>query len=84
MIDKLLVNKVCNLNRTEEILNQLDRCNAEYTFPMLDNGYVYLAGTKLTAYRDDECWAIVIEVIGFSYRGGGNNGISNYLHIFGN
>ena len=72
------------MNRTEEILNQLDKYNAEYTFPMLDNGYVYPAGTKLTAYRDDECWAIVIEVIGFSYRGGGNNGISNCLHIFGN
>ena len=51
---------------------------------MLDNGYVYPAGTKLTAYRDDNRWVIVIEVIGFSYRGGGHNGISNCLHIFGN
>ena len=51
---------------------------------MLDNGYVYPAGTKLTAYRDAKHWAIVIEVIGFSYRGGGHNGISNCLHIYGN
>lgn len=68
----------------EEILTQLDKCNAEYTFPMLDNGYIYPAGTKLTAYRDDEHWVIVIEAIGFSYRGGGHNGISNCLHIYGN
>jgi hypothetical protein len=70
--------------QAEEILAQLDTCKAEYTFPMLDNGYVYPAGTKLTAYRDDKLWAIVIEAIGFSYRGGGHNGISNCLHIYGN
>lgn len=72
------------MNQTEEILNQLDKCSSEYTFPMLDNGYVYLAGTKLTAYRDDKRWVIVIETIGFSYRGGGHNGISNCLYIYGN
>jgi hypothetical protein len=72
------------MNQTEEILAQLDKCSSEYTFPMLDNGYVYPAGTKLTAYRDDMRWVIVIEVIGFSYRGGGHNGISNCLHIYGN
>jgi hypothetical protein len=70
--------------KAEEILNQLDQCNSEYTFPMLDNGYIYPAGTKLTAYRDDKRWALIIEVIGFSYRGGGHNGISNCLHIYGN
>ena len=69
---------------TEEILNQLDKCSSEYTFLMLDNGYVYPAGTKLTAYRNDKIWVIVIEAIGFSYRGGGHNGISNCLHIYGN
>ncbi|CAN5384008.1 hypothetical protein BH20BAC1_BH20BAC1_23740 [soil metagenome] len=70
--------------RAEEILNQLNKCNSEYTFPMLDNGYVYPAGTKLTAYRDDERWVIVIGAIGFSYRGGGHNGITNCLHVYGN
>ena len=70
--------------RKEEILNQLDYCNSEYTFPMLDNGYVYPAATKLTAYRDDKRWVIVIEAIGFNYRGGGHDGISNCLHIYGN
>ena len=70
--------------QADDILAQLDMCNSEYTFPMLDNGYVYPAGTKLTAYRDDNRWAIVIEAIGFNYRGGGHNGISNCLHIYGN
>lgn len=70
--------------KTEEILNQLDHCNSEYTFPMLDNGYIYSAGTKLTAYRDDKRWVLIIEVIGFSYRGGGHNGITNCLHVYGN
>jgi hypothetical protein len=70
--------------QAEEILAQLDKCNSEGTFPMLDNGYVYPAGTKLIGYRDDKRWVIVIEVIGFSYRGGGHNGISNCLHIYGN
>ena len=68
----------------EEILAQLDQCASESTFPMLDNGYIYLAGTKMTGYRDDDRWVLVIEVIGFNYRGGGHNGISNCLHIFGN
>lgn len=70
--------------QSEEILAQLDKCNSEYTFPMLDNGYIYPAGTKLTAYRDNKRWVIVIEAIGFNYRGGGHNGISNCLYIYGN
>jgi hypothetical protein len=64
-----------------EILKQLDKCAKEFTFPMLDNGYVYPAGTKLTAYRDEKHWVIIIEVIGFSYRGGGHNGISAYIFL---
>ena len=70
--------------QADDILAQLDMCNSEYTFPMLDNGNLYPAGTKLTAYTDNKLWAIVIEAIGFSYRGGGHNGISNCLYIYGN
>ena len=70
--------------KKEEILEQLNQCNSDYTFPTLDNGYIYPAGTKLTAYRDDKRWALIIEAIGFNYRGGGHNGISNCLHIYGN
>ncbi len=54
----------------EEILAILDRCCDAFTFPMLDNGYVYLAATRLSLYRSATDWAIVIEVFGFSPRSG--------------
>jgi len=69
---------------TEEILAQFDRCAAEFTFPMLDNGYVYLADVRIDAYRDEDRWAMVIEVIGFNVRAGAHDGINNCLHLFGN
>ena len=50
----------------EDILSVLDRCCDQFTFPILDNGYVYLAGTRLSLYRSAVDWAIVIEVFGFS------------------
>jgi len=69
---------------SKDILKQLDKCAEDYTFPMLDNGYVHPVHSKLSAYRDENRWALVIEAIGFSYRGGGHNGITNCLHIYGN
>ena len=57
----------------EEILSILDRCCDAFTFPMLDNGYVYLAATQLSLYRSTMDWAVVIEVFGFSPRAGGAN-----------
>jgi hypothetical protein len=69
---------------SSDILNQLDQCAEDFTFPMLDNGYVYPAGTQLSAYRDTEHWVLIIEIIGFNPRAGGHNGISNAVHIFGN
>lgn len=69
---------------TKEILAQFDRCAAEFTFPMLDNGYVYLADVRLEAYRDEARWALVIEVVGVHNRASGHDGINNCLHLFGN
>jgi len=54
----------------EHILSILDRCCDTYAFPMLDNGYLYLAGTRLTLHRSDASWAMVIELFGFSPRSG--------------
>ena len=54
----------------EEILSILDGCCHTYTFPMLDNGYVYLAATRLSLYRSATDWAMAIEVFGFSPRAG--------------
>ncbi len=53
-----------------EILSILDNCCQAFTFPMLDNGYVYLAATRLSLYRSSSDWGMVIEVFGFSPRSG--------------
>ncbi|HVE56051.1 MAG TPA: hypothetical protein VNB22_04430, partial [Pyrinomonadaceae bacterium] len=68
----------------EEILNQLDNCTRDFTFPMLDNGYVYLGDTRLSAYRDERHWALIIEVLGYNVRAGNHDGLSDCLHCFGN
>lgn len=52
------------------ILGILDQCSQAFTFPMLDNGYVYLAATRLSLFRSDIDWGMVIEVFGFSPRSG--------------
>jgi hypothetical protein len=51
-----------------DILAILDAGCDAYTFPMLDNGYVYLAATRLTLFRSPLDWAMTIEVFGFSPR----------------
>ena len=54
----------------ERILKVLDDCCESFTFPMLDNGYVYLADCRLSAFRSMEDWHLAIEIFGFSPRGG--------------
>ncbi|HSY20374.1 MAG TPA: hypothetical protein VK815_18665 [Candidatus Acidoferrales bacterium] len=54
----------------KEVLSVLDACCDKFTFPMLDNGYVYLGATRLSVFRSEENWAITIEVFGFSPRSG--------------
>lgn len=54
----------------KQILQILDDCCKVFTFPAMDNGYVYLAASRLTLFRSDMEWAIVIEVFGFSPRAG--------------
>jgi hypothetical protein len=58
------------------VLDVLDACARVFTFPMLDNGYVYLAATRLSAFGDGKDWALVIEVAGYSPRAGVPN-----LHV---
>lgn len=67
-----------------EILAQLDECAEAFTFPILDNAYVYPAATRMTLFRDAERWAIVIEVLGFNSHMGGTGGIDDALYCFGN
>ena len=67
-----------------EILEQLDRCAGAFTFPILDNAYVYPADTRMTLFRDETRWAMVIEVLGFNSHMGGTDGIDDALYCFGN
>jgi hypothetical protein len=57
-------------HKAEQILAVLDRACDAFTFPMLDNGYFYLAATRLSLHRSEEDWALVIEGFGFSPRTG--------------
>lgn len=54
----------------KKILSVLDGCCNAFTFPMLDNGYVYLAASRLSAHYSESDWAIVIEIFGYSPRSG--------------
>lgn len=68
----------------QEILDQLDRCAQENSFPMLDNGYVYPVDVHLTAYRDVTRWAIIIQDIGVHNHAWQHDRIQNCLSCFGN
>jgi signal transduction histidine kinase/ligand-binding sensor domain-containing protein/ActR/RegA family two-component response regulator len=54
----------------ETILAVLDRCCDAFTFPMLDNGYVYLAASRMSTYGSTDDWALAVEIFGYSPRGG--------------
>jgi hypothetical protein len=54
----------------QEVLAVLDRCAAAFTFPMLDNGYIYPAAARLSVHSDGSGWAIVVETFGYSPRAG--------------
>lgn len=54
----------------DEVLALLDEHALGDGFPMLDNGYVYLAATRLSLHRSPSDWAMVIEVFGYSVRAG--------------
>ncbi len=54
----------------EFIVKVLDACCGSFTFPMLDNGYVYSAASRLSLHRSEIDWAMVIELFGFSPRSG--------------
>lgn len=53
---------------SKDVLAVLDQCSASFTFPMLDNGYVYLAATRLSAHRTEVDWGLVVEIFGYSPR----------------
>lgn len=68
----------------EAILEQMDDCARRFEFPMLDNGSVYPADVRLTAYGDGARWALAIEAVGTHSHAGDHDGIQNALYLFGN
>jgi hypothetical protein len=68
----------------EAILRELDACAQVLSFPMLDNGYIYLGDTRFSAYANEFRWAILFEVLGFHYKEGIPTGISTNLFLCGN
>ena len=55
----------------EAILAVLDKGCDAFVFPMLDNGYVYLAATRLTLFRSADDWAMAFEIFGYAPRAAG-------------
>lgn len=55
---------------TASVLSVLDAACDKYRLPMMDNGYIFLAATRLSLFRSDAAWAMVIERFGFSPRAG--------------
>jgi hypothetical protein len=56
--------------RAADILKILDDAAQNFIFPMLDNGYVYLAAARLSLFRSAQDWGLVFETFGFSPRAG--------------
>jgi hypothetical protein len=53
-----------------EILGVLDQGATAGVFPMMDNGYIYLAATRMSLLAAPPRWGLVFEVFGFSPRAG--------------
>jgi hypothetical protein len=58
------------MTASDDILRILDQGAEAFVLPMLDNGYVHLAATRISLHRSDVDWALVFEVFGFSPRAG--------------
>jgi hypothetical protein len=56
------------MDTADAILAILDSCCDAFTFPMLDNGYVYPCAARMSLFRTSSDWALVIETFGFSPR----------------
>jgi len=54
----------------DSILSILDEGSRAFVFPMLDNGYVYLAASRMALFRSPGDWAITFEIFGYSPRTG--------------
>ena len=69
----------------QSIVRILDDAASAMDFPMLDNGYTYLADVRMTLFRGGSDWALVIEQLGcFNHPPSVEDAVSNHLYSFGN
>ncbi|MEU7827155.1 hypothetical protein [Catellatospora sp. NPDC049111] len=66
---------------SDEVLAQLDRAAKGFDFPDPEHGYYYAIDGRLHAFRDEQRWALVIELVGYNPRAGN---VIDLLHCFGN
>ncbi|MFE4977461.1 DUF7003 family protein [Kitasatospora sp. NPDC056651] len=66
---------------TSSILGQFDLCADKGEFPDLDNGYYYPVDARIHLLGDSIRWAVVVELLGYSPRGGN---LIDVMHCFGN
>ncbi|MFG2440548.1 DUF7003 family protein [Streptomyces sp. NPDC048508] len=67
--------------QAEEILTQLDKSAAEFTFPDLGHGYFYAVDARMRLFCDLERWALIVETVGYNPR---IANLVDVLHVFGN
>jgi Family of unknown function (DUF7003) len=65
----------------DEILEQLDQSAELFMYPGLPNEYFDLAAQRLTAFRADDEWLLVFEVVGWGKK---QAAFENLITAFGN
>jgi hypothetical protein len=68
----------------DEILAYFDRLAERYEFPTLDDGVSITGAVRLTAYRDEERWAVLVEDLCFWYGSSEQTEIVTVIHRLGN
>ena len=64
----------------QDIIAQMDECAKNYQFPMPDNASLYNAGMRLSAFRSQQEWLIVFEMLNY-VKG---REFLNEIYAFGN
>lgn len=70
----------------QAISDYLDACAEDFfTFPSINNGYIYPVDHRLHVMRSDSEWMIIIELLCFyyNYPDHGPETIINRLHLLG-
>lgn len=68
----------------DEILDYFDRVTETYEFPSLDDGVSITGAVRLTAYRDEQRWAVLVEDLCFWYSTAALTAIETVIYRLGN